>query len=89
MFKEHTSLLCGSPPPPGILTSVAQLASCTLVNRHNFSDFFLALNSTAGATMALGIILSALLFQYNRSIWYLDSAVALFIAIALFGYGIR
>lgn len=48
-----------------------------------------AFNSTAGAAMALGIILSTLLFQYNRSIWYLDSAVALFIAVALFGYGIR
>ena len=39
--------------------------------------------------MALGIILSTLLFQYDRNIWYLDSAVALFIAVALFGYGIR
>ena len=39
--------------------------------------------------MALGIILSTLVFQYDRSIWYLDSAVALFIAVALFGYGIR
>jgi len=30
-----------------------------------------------------------LLSQYNRNIWYLDSAVAVLIAVALFGYGIR
>ncbi|KAJ7389043.1 hypothetical protein OS493_034178 [Desmophyllum pertusum] len=48
-----------------------------------------ALNSSAGAAMALGIILSSIVSEYNRDIWYLDAAVALCIAISLFGYGVR
>ncbi|KAM7441989.1 hypothetical protein ABFA07_009020 [Porites harrisoni] len=48
-----------------------------------------AFNSTAGAAMALGMVLSTMLYQYNRNIWYLDASVALCIAFGLFGYGIR
>ena len=51
--------------------------------------FLLAFNSTAGAAMALGMVLSTMLYQYNRNIWYLDASVALCIAVGLFGYGIR
>ena len=39
--------------------------------------------------MALGIILSAIVYQYSRHIWYLDASVALCIAVGLFGYGLR
>lgn len=59
---------------------------------HLFTDsllFFPAFNSTAGAGMALGIILSAMVYQYSRHIWYLDASVALCIAVGLFGYGLR
>lgn len=60
---------------------------------HTFKHFFVifcpAFNSTAGAAMALGIILSTMVFQSNKQIWYLDAAVAIVIAVALFGYGIR
>ena len=39
--------------------------------------------------MALGMVLSTMLYQYNRNIWYLDASVGLCIAFGLFGYGIR
>lgn len=48
-----------------------------------------AFNSTAGACMALGIILSTIVYEYSRHIWYLDASVALIIAFGLAGYGIR
>lgn len=50
---------------------------------------FSAINSTAGAIMALGIIISTMVYQYSSSIWYLDAAIAFCIALGLFGYGIR
>lgn len=39
--------------------------------------------------MALGIILSTIVYEYSRHIWYLDASVALVIAFGLAGYGIR
>lgn len=51
--------------------------------------YFSAINSTAGAIMALGIIISTMVHQYSSSIWYLDASIALCIALGLFGYGIR
>ena len=54
-----------------------------------FMVSFLAFNSSAGAVMAFGIVLSTIVHQNNIHIWYLDATVALCIAIGLFGYGIK
>lgn len=48
-----------------------------------------AFNSTAGAGISLGMIVSTIFYQYNRHIWYLDASVALCIAVGLCGYGVR
>ena len=51
--------------------------------------FVKAFNSTAGAGISLGMIISTMVYQYNRHIWYLDASVALCIAVGLCAYGIR
>lgn len=48
-----------------------------------------AFNSTSGAGISLGMIISTVVYQANRHIWYLDASVALCIAIGLFVYGMR
>ena len=48
-----------------------------------------ALNTTAGTLMALGMVLSTLVYEQTKSIWFLDSSVALVIAVGLFFYGVK
>lgn len=48
-----------------------------------------ALNSTAGTLMALGMVISTLVYEQTKSTWFLDSSVALVIAVGLFFYGVK
>lgn len=70
-------------------TTLAWIKFVTAEKLHSESLRTDAINSTAGAIMALGIILSTMVYQYSSSIWYLDAAIALCIALGLFGYGVR
>nr|XP_058971039.1 transmembrane protein 163a-like [Pocillopora verrucosa] len=70
-------------------TILAWIKFVTAEKLHSESLRTDAINSTAGAIMALGIIISTMVHQYSSSIWYLDASIALCIALGLFGYGIR
>ncbi|XP_032229884.1 transmembrane protein 163 [Nematostella vectensis] len=47
------------------------------------------INSTAGAAMSLGMIMSSLAYDHNNSVWFLDAAIAICTAVAIGVYGIR
>ena len=48
-----------------------------------------SIDSGLGAAMALGLVLSTVIYQQIHKSWFLDASVALIIAFATFSYGIR
>lgn len=48
-----------------------------------------SIDSGLGAAMALGLILSTVIYQQTHKSWFLDASIALVIALVTFGYGIK
>lgn len=48
-----------------------------------------AFNSTAGAVIAFGMIISSVVYEQSSGIWFLDAIIALCIAFVLFVFGMR
>lgn len=48
-----------------------------------------SIDSGLGAAMALGLILSTVIYRQTQKSWFLDASIALVIALATFGYGIK
>ncbi|XP_031572418.1 transmembrane protein 163-like [Actinia tenebrosa] len=46
-------------------------------------------SSLAGAVMALGLLMSSLSYEENKSVWFLDAAIALCISVCLGAYAVR